>query len=149
MGNTYTSLNYHIIFSTKDREGWMSAAIRERLHPYFGGIARENAFTCLLAGGTEDHVHILAAIPPALAVAKAVQLLKGGSSHWLHEQFPQETGSWQDGYGAFTVSRSMVEQVEHYIAGQLDHHRRLSFQEEYREFLKRHDIEIDERYVWG
>src|SRR3712207_5658004 len=112
MANTYTSLNYHVIFSTKSREPFLTNQIRERLWPYLGGIARENDMKALVIGGVADHVHLLLSVPATMAVAKAVQLIKGGSSHWLKETFADLTAfAWQDGYGAFTVSESQIAAV--------------------------------------
>ena len=88
MANTYTSLHYHVVCSTKNREPFLGEAIRDRLFAYLGGIARENKMTALEIGGVADHVHLLLSIPASLALSKAVQLLKGGSSHWLKETFP-------------------------------------------------------------
>lgn len=149
MANSYTSLLFHVIFSTKGREGWLSDSIRERLWPCIGGIAKANGFHCLRAGGVSDHVHLLLSLSASMPIAKAVQLIKGGSSLWLHETMPRESRSWQDGYGAFTVSRSMADEIHAYIESQAKHHERMSFQEEYRAFLKRHGVVTDERYVWG
>jgi putative transposase len=150
MANTYTSLHYHIVFSTKNRELWIKPAFEERIWAYLGGIAKTNGMTPLQIGGIEDHVHVLLGAPAVLALAKMVQLLKGASSGWIKETFPPMKGfAWQDGYGAFTVSRSNVPSVSEYIQGQRAHHRTKTFQEEYRDFLQRHGIEIDERYVWG
>jgi REP element-mobilizing transposase RayT len=150
MANTFSSLNYHLVFSTKNREPWLTDEVRARLWPYLGGIARENKMKALQIGGVADHVHVLVSIPPALAVSKAVQLLKGGSSHWLKETFPELAAfSWQDGYGVFSVSQSQLRTVERYIEGQEEHHRLKSFAEEYRAFLTRHGIEFDERYLLG
>lgn len=148
MARTYTALNYHVIFSTKGREPWLTPQIRERLWPYLGGIARENGLKALEVGGVADHVHLLLSVPAPVAVAKAVQLIKGGSSHWFKEQFPNAGAfAWQDGYGAFTVSESQVEVVRTYIRGQAEHHRTKTFAEEYRAFLRQHRVEFDERYV--
>ena len=150
MSNTYTSLNYHIVFSTKNREPWLMADIRERLWPYLGGIARENGMKALEIGGVADHVHLLLSIPASMALSKAVQLIKGGSSHWIKETFPNVTGfAWQDGYGAFTVSQSQLDAVREYIRNQEEHHRTKSFAEEYRAFLERHQVEFDERFLLG
>jgi hypothetical protein len=89
-------------------------------------------------------------VPPTLAVSKAVQLLKGGSSKWIHDTFPTFAGfAWQDGYGAFSVSKSQLPEVIEYVAKQREHHRVRMFQEEFRAFLEKHGIEFDERYVWG
>lgn len=150
MANTYTSLNYHIVFSTKDRAPWLSEPVRERLWPYLGGIARESGMKALEIGGIADHVHLLLSIPANLAVSKAVQLIKGGSSHWLKEAFSNmDQFAWQDGYAAFTVSQSQFESVRDYVRGQVEHHRAKSFAEEYRAFLQRHQIDFDERYLLG
>ena len=150
MANTYTSLNYHIVFSTKNREPWLREDIRERLWPYLGGIARENGMKALEIGGVADHVHLLLSIPASMALSKVVQLIKGGSSHWMKETFPKVTGfAWQDGYGAFTVSQSQLDAVREYIRNQEEHHRTKSFAEEYRAFLERHQVEFDERFLLG
>jgi REP element-mobilizing transposase RayT len=150
MANTYASLHYHIIFSTKNRERWITPDVEPRLWAYLSGIARDNKIQTLKIGGTADHVHLVLGLPPTLALSKAVQLLKGGSSKWIHETFPvlRQFG-WQDGYGAFTVSKSHLAEVIHYVETQREHHRRRTFQEEFRAFLDRHDVEYDERYIWG
>jgi REP element-mobilizing transposase RayT len=150
MANTYASLHYHIIFSTKNRERWITPDVEPRLWAYLGGIARDNKIQTLKIGGTADHVHLVLGLPPTLALSKAVQLLKGGSSKWIHETFPvlRQFG-WQDGYGAFTVSKSHIAEVIRYVETQREHHRRRTFQEEFRAFLDRHDVEYDEQYIWG
>lgn len=150
MANTYTSLHYQLVFSTKNREPWLSPDVEHRVWTYVGGIARENGMPALAIGGVEDHVHLVLRLPPHLAVSRAAQLLKGGSSRWIHETFPALRGfGWQDGYGAFTVSRSGLANVIRYVEAQRAHHRARSFQDEYRSLLGRHGIEYDERYVWG
>jgi len=150
MANTYTSLHYHLIFSTKNRERWIGEEIEERVWAYLGGVARENGLTAIMAGGIENHVHLLVGMRPTMTVSKALQLLKGASSHWLHETFPKlRLFQWQDGYGAFTVSKSQIPDVVEYIRQQREHHKARTFEEEYIEFLRRHDVEFDERYVWG
>jgi REP element-mobilizing transposase RayT len=150
MANTYTSLNYHVVFSTKNREPWLESGIRERLWPYIGGIARDNGMRALEIGGVADHVHLLLSVPASLALSKAVQLLKGGSSHWVKDTFPNIAGfSWQDGYGAFTVSQSQLDVVRKYIRNQEEHHRTKTFEEEYRAFLKKNRVDFDDRYLLG
>jgi REP element-mobilizing transposase RayT len=149
MANTYTSLHYHIVFSTKDREPWIRAEMEQRIWAYLGGIAKENKMKPVQIGGIEDHVHILLGAPSTLAPGKIAQLIKGGSSAWVHDTFPNMKGfAWQDGYGAFTVSKSNVPEVIAYIKGQREHHRVKMFKEEYLAMLKRHDIAYDERYLW-
>ena len=150
MANTYTSLHYHIVFSTKNRENHIRPEAKDRIWAFIGGIARENKMKALCVGGTENHIHILLMAPPALALSKMVQFLKGGSSKWIHDTFPgMKRFAWQDGYGAFTVSKSQIPEVIRYIENQYDHHRVKSFQEEYLAFLKTHGIEYDDRYVCG
>ncbi len=150
MTNSYTSIYVHTIFSTHNREPLLSSELRERLWAYMGGIARENKFKAISVGGVIDHAHMLISIPASIAVAKAVQLIKGGSSKWLHENFGSlRKFAWQEGYGAFSVGASQVDEVVQYIAHQDAHHRLRSFQEEYLYFLKQYNIAYDERYVWG
>ena len=150
MANTFVSLHYHIIFSTKNREPWISRDIEERVWKFLGGIARQNGMIALQVGGMPDHVHIILGLPATQTVSKAIQLLKGGSSKWIKETFPRMRGfGWQDGYGAFTVSKSNLPDVIEYVQDQREHHRVKSFQEEYLAFLIRHGIEYNERYVWG
>ncbi len=116
MANTFTSLHYHVIFSTKHREPWITHDLEERVWKFLGGIARENGMKALLIGGMPDHVHLALALPPAQSVSKALQLLKGGSSKWIKDALPQMRGfAWQDGYGAFTVSKSNLPEVTAYI----------------------------------
>ncbi|MCA9061807.1 MAG: IS200/IS605 family transposase [Planctomycetaceae bacterium] len=150
MANTFTSLHYHIVFSTKERREFIHSEIEQRVWEYLGGIAKQNGMKPLQVGGIEDHVHIVAGIPPTLAVSRAIQQIKGGSSRWIHETFSSLSKfTWQDGYGAFSVSRSLLPTVINYVATQREHHRKRNFQEEFREMLERHEIEYDERYVWG
>ena len=150
MANTYTSLYYHVVFSTKNRVRCINRGIERRLWAYLGGIARKHGLTALRVGGYEDHIHALVMSPPSLAPSQAVQFLKGESSKWVHEEFPELRGfAWQYGYGAFTVSKSNLPEVVRYIQNQREHHQKRTFQEEYLEFLRRHGVEYDERYVWG
>jgi len=149
MANTYTSLHYHIVFSTKNRTRWIMPEIEQRIWAYLGGIAKENKMKPIQIGGVEDHVHVLLGAPAVLAPSKIAQLIKGGSTGWIHDTFPMMKGfGWQDGYGAFTVSKSNVPEVAAYILDQRVHHRVKSFQEEYLLLLKKHGIEYDERYLW-
>jgi putative transposase len=149
MANTYTSLHYHIVFSTKNREEWVGQLIEERVWEYLGGIARNNDIVPVKISGIDDHVRLVVSIPPTLAISKAVQLVKGGSSLWFHETFRRSAFAWQDGYSAFTVSKSQLPDVVRYVERQREHHRLQTFQEEYRALLDRHGIDYDERYLWG
>ncbi len=150
MANTYTSLHYHVVFSTKNRAKFINEGIEQRVWAYLGGVARKHRMTALQVGGVEDHVHALVIAPPSLAPSQIAQFLKGDSSKWIHDEFPElRDFEWQDGYGAFTVSKSNLPEVIHYIQNQREHHRKRTFQEEYLDFLRKHGIEYDERYVWG
>jgi len=132
----------HCVFATKDRRPLIKPPLQQRLWPYLGGVAREIGVKTLLIGGVEDHVHLLIAIPPAISVAKAIQLLKGNSSKWVHETFRAEWDfGWQEGYGAFSIGISGVEDTMNYIRHQADHHRKLTFKEELEVFLKKHGME--------
>lgn len=150
MAHTYASLLFHCVFSTKDRRPVLCPELRDRLWPYLGGIARENRMKLLNVGGTSDHVHLLLSLSTTMAIAKALQLIKGGTSQWVSDTFPDHRDfAWQEGYGAFTISISHVDDTIAYIARQEEHHRKKTFQEEYLEFLKKHGIEYDERYLWS
>ena len=149
MPSSYTCLRYHLIWSTKHRQPLISEDIRDRLFQYIGGIIRDDGGKLLAAGGMPDHVHLLADIGKQQSVVDAVRDIKANSSGWIHKTFPQyQSFAWQTGYGAFTVSYSSVEAVKNYIANQAEHHRQRTFQEEFVEFLQRHGIEYDDRYLW-
>ena len=149
MANTFTSLHYHVIFSTKNREPWIDQSIESRVWAFLGGVARQNKIKALQIGGTENHIHMLLGIPPTATVSKAVQLIKGGSSIWIKSEFAAKRAfAWQDGYGAFSVSKSVLPEVIEYIQNQREHHRAKTFEEEYVAFLNKHGIEHDARYVF-
>jgi putative transposase len=146
---SYVSSYYHCVFSTKGRQKLITPSLQQRLWPFLGGIARQNGMIPVIVGGMEDHVHILLSLPPTIPIAKAMQLIKGGSSKWIHETFPeQRLFTWQEKYGAFSVSVSQLETITRYIKNQKEHHRTRSFQEECLMLLKKHRIEFDERYLW-
>ena len=114
MGHSYTSSLFHCVFSTKERRKLITPELQERLWPYIGGIARDNRMKALAIGGIDDHVHILLSIPCTLAIAKAIQLIKGGSSKWVHETFPKHrTFAWQEGYGAFSIGISQIDRYRY------------------------------------
>lgn len=150
MSHSYSNCLIHYVFSTKDRRKLIVPAWRDRLFAYIGGIARENSIKALAVGGTDDHAHVLASLPSTMSVAKAIQLLKGGSSKWVHDAFPEATTfAWQEGYGAFGIGVSAVQDTIGYIARQEDHHLTRTFEDEFIAFLERHEIEYDPRYVFG
>ncbi len=149
MPQSFAAMYCHIIYSTKHREPMITADIQPRLFEYFGGILRNKSSRLIAAGGMPDHVHLLVSLGKELSVSAAVRFLKANSSKWIHETFPTHPAfAWQTGYGAFSVSQSSLDHVRRYIAGQAEHHRKRTFQDELRTFLKRHEIENDDRYVW-
>ena len=148
MPSTHLSLHYHLIFSTKDREPIIVAGWRERLHAYLGGVARNVEGVPEAIGGVADHVHLLIGLRATARLADVVRDLKAVSSRWVHDEIGERAFAWQEGYGAFTVSASQRGAVREYIAGQEEHHRIRTFQEEYVELLQRSGVEYDERYLW-
>src|SRR5215212_10103240 len=150
MAGTYTSLYYHIVFSTKDREPWIMPQIEGRIWGYLATVASGHGMTPAKVGGLDDHVHLVVAVPPTLAISKAVQLLKGSSSRWIRQTFLDlDAFRWQDGYGAFTVSRSALPATISYVERQRAAHEARTFQSEFRGLLRGHGIAYDERYLWG
>ena len=129
--HSFTSCLVHCVWTTKNREPWVTPDLRGRLWPYLGGIAKQNQMKTLAISGAADHVHILLSLPATLSVAKAMQLLKGNSSRWIRETFPKmRSFAWQEGYGAFGVSISGVDATVTYFNNQTEHHRKRSFREE-------------------
>lgn len=149
MPNTFTNLNYHIIFSTRKREPLIVPALEERVWAYLGGVAKSLEVEPMCIGGIEDHVHALLRIPAKRSVSKVVQSLKGASSHWMNDEVMHHGHfAWQDGYAAFSVSKSNIASVSDYIHGQREHHRTKDFKTEYITFLDKHGVEYDERYLF-
>ncbi|HTL52998.1 MAG TPA: IS200/IS605 family transposase [Planctomycetota bacterium] len=148
MTHTYSWTQYHVVFSTAKRARLIEEPIQSRLWAYMGGIARENDFSSVTIGGMEEHVHLLLAIPPVLAVAKAVQLVKAGSSKWFNQTFKRaDRFSWQEGYSVFSIGIAQIPVTRKYIANQKQHHATMSFDEEYIRFLRKHYVPYDEKYV--
>lgn len=149
MAHTFTHLLTHLIFSTKDRRPLLDAELKARLFPYLGSIIRAHDGKLLAIDGPADHVHILASLAAKHALSDLMRELKADSTGWVHKTFPERrTFGWQTGYGAFSVSHSGLAEVKQYIRNQEEHHRRVSFQEEFLAFLRRHEIQFDEKYLW-
>ncbi len=149
MSRTFLQLFVHIVFSTKGRAPLIVPDLKPELHAYLGGLMRELKGKAHAINGMEDHVHLLVSLPPTLSLADMLRFLKSNSCKWVHEKWPQRSSfAWQFGYGAFSVSKSNVAEVEDYIRNQGEHHRKLTFQEEFVSFLRKHEIEYDERYIW-
>jgi putative transposase len=148
MSHSFVNLLLHCVFSTKQRLPQITPEIQPRLFQYMGGIVRENKMKLLSAGGVDDHVHLLVSMPSTLSVSRAMQLVKGNSSKWIHETFPgHRRFEWQQGYGAFSIGVSDVERTVQYINNQAEHHGKMDFKTEFLMFLKKHGIEYDERYI--
>jgi REP element-mobilizing transposase RayT len=148
MSSSYCNLLYHVVFATKDREPWIRAAIRPRIHQYLGGAIRKENGIALIVNGASDHVHILAKLRQDKALSKFTGELKANSSGWISRTFESAAGfAWQEGYGAFTVSESQVPKIRRYIERQEEHHRTVSFLEEFKVILRAHGLPFDERYL--
>ena len=149
MPQSLSSILIHLIFSTKNREPFITPAIESELHPYMASIFRDHKSPSLAIDGTFDHVHILFALGRTITVADLVEEVKTGSSKWIKTKGPEfKNFHWQKGYGAFSIGQSNVAALKRYIRSQKQHHRLVTFEDEYRDFLKRYEIEYDERYVW-
>jgi putative transposase len=142
MSHTYYNILVHCVFSTKERRILVPANLQQRLWPYIAGIARLNKFKALAVGGMPDHAHVLLSLPTSMSVAKAVQLVKGGSSKWINDHLPNRSFDWQDGYAAFTIGVSQHEVTVRYIDNQEKHHRKITFDEELARMLERHGIKL-------
>jgi REP element-mobilizing transposase RayT len=150
MPHTYTNLLVHALFSTKDRQPWLPAEVREEIFSYLGGAVNELGGQSLWVNGPKDHVHMLFVQPRVVSIATLMEKVKANSSGWVKKRW-QNRGyfGWQTGYAAFSVSRSHVEQLRRYIRNQEEHHRKVTFQEEVVAFLDKHGIEYDPRYVFA
>ena len=150
MAHTYGCCLYHFVFSTLNRENLIDLKWIRELWNYMGGVAKHHEMKSLGIGGTENHVHALIMIPPAISPAKGIQLVKGNASKWVNETLGlRYRFDWQVGYGVFTIGFSQIERTQQYIANQSEHHRKKTFEDEYRAFLKKHMIEVNEDYLWG
>ncbi len=150
MSQSLAKVLVHIVFSTKNRYPFLADKdVRDEMHAYLGGTCKRCDCKVLIVGGAADHVHILCAISRSHSLADLVGDLKRASSKWIKTKGQLLTKfAWQGGYGAFSVGESNVDRVREYIATQEDHHRKRTFQEEYRQFLADYGVEFDERYVW-
>jgi REP element-mobilizing transposase RayT len=149
MSQSLSSVLIHLIFSTKNREPYITPEIELELHPYMAKIFREVKSPSLAINGTSDHIHILFSLGRVITIADLVEEIKTNTSKWIKTKGPEfRNFHWQRGYGAFSIGQSSVAALKRYIHNQKEHHRRVTFQEEYRKFLEAYGIEFDERYVW-
>jgi REP element-mobilizing transposase RayT len=149
MPGTYTQILLHIVYSTKHRERWITPDLAERLYPYIGGIIRAEKGVLYDIGCVADHMHLYARWRPDETISNLLKTVKSRSSLWVHQTFPPLAEfAWQEGYSAFSVSKSQEPDLKKYIAGQAEHHQHEDFKTELLQFLRAHEIEFDERYVF-
>ena len=149
MANTLFEFYMHLVFSTKNRGNLIHPEIEAELHRYIAGIVRNLDSRCLAINGTENHVHLLVSIGKSIAPSDLIRETKKGSTSWVKRRgVVRGDFHWQDGYGAFSVGRSDLPAVKQYIAGQKEHHRRVTYEEEFVGLLNEHGIDYDERYLW-
>lgn len=150
MGQSLVQIYIHIVYSTKNRQPLLKDPThRERLHAYLAGVCKNQSSPAIIVGGAEDHVHLLCRLGKTVDIAKLIRELKKESSEWAKSELSIPNFYWQTGYGAFSISPSHVEALKEYIANQEEHHRKESFQDEFRRLCKKYGVEIDERYVWN
>jgi len=137
----------HVVFSTKERRKVIPTNMRERLWSYTAGICKHQKVFVHAVGGMEDHIHLLLQFPATVVISEAIKTIKANSSSWMSDEIGQF--AWQQGYGAFSVSKSNMAAVMTYIQNQERHHRKMTFEEEFIAFLKQHGIEFDAKYVFG
>jgi len=146
--STFTCLTYHVIFGTKYRKRAIVESVEQEFHAYIGGIIKGEKGRLIEIGGVEDHIHILAGFSPTISVSEMLKRIKGNSSKWINDTKKVERRfEWQVGYGAFSVSQSLVSRVRAYIRKQKEHHKKVTFEAEFREYLHRHEIEYNPPYV--
>jgi REP element-mobilizing transposase RayT len=149
MANTYTQIHIQFVFAVKFRNGLIHASFKEELYQYVSGIIKANNHKLLAINGMPDHLHIFIGMRPTQSISDLLQDIKGSSSKWINEKkFLKVKFEWQEGYGAFSYSKSHVKNVIEYIQNQENHHKKESFREEYLKFLKVFEIEYDERYIF-
>jgi putative transposase len=146
MPSTFSSLSYHLVFSTKLRRPLLTPEIRPRVYEYVGGLVRAEGGSLTQIGGVEDHVHLLLKLKPTHTVADFVRVLKANSSKWINdERLTEERFAWQEGYSIFSVSQSQVETVLQYLRRQEDHHAARSLADELQHLCERHGVDFDPR----
>lgn len=149
MANTYTQIHVQFVFSVKYREGVISSLWKEELYKYIAGIIKTNNHKLLAINGMPDHIHILIGMRPTQSVSDLMQDIKGSSSKWINEKkFIKSKFEWQEGYGAFSYSKSQLNSVISYINHQETHHKKISFRDEYLDFLRKFEIDFDEKYIF-
>lgn len=149
MAQSLSNVSLHVVFSTKQRRPWLETYVDEELHKYLATICKTLGCPSHAVGGADDHVHVACSLSRTVTISKLVQELKQDSSKWIKTKGERLADfAWQNGYGAFSVGQSQLPDLRNYIANQREHHRRVSFQDEYRRICEKYGVTIDERYVW-
>jgi putative transposase len=149
MSNTYTQLYIHCVFAVKYRLAIIEPAWEERLHKYITGTVQNNGHKLIAINSAKDHLHLFIGFTPKKSISDIMRLVKGDSSEFINKQlFTTRKFNWQEGYGAFSNSRSQINSVVHYIRNQKEHHNKKTFREEYRKMLEDYEIEYDEKYIF-
>jgi putative transposase len=150
MPQSLAKILVHTVFSTKDRRPYLhDFGVREEMHRYVGGILSSLKCQPIIVGGVEDHIHSLCALSRTCQAAEMVKEVKRGSSLWLKTKSASlQEFSWQNGYGIFSIGFSQIPSVRDYIANQEEHHRKISYQDEFRTLLQRYEVDFDEQYLW-
>ena len=149
MPQSLAQVHIHVIFSKNRTLFLVDTGLRKRMHAYLASIIKVHDSPARIVGGTADHVHILLALSRTNPISKVIGEVKRNSSKWIKTNGSDfELFQWQSGYGAFSVSFSRIDEVQKYIAEQMEHHKKMSFQEEYRNFFRKHNVNFDENYVW-
>ena len=149
MANTYTQIHIQAVFAVQERNCIIREAWKDELYKYISGIVQNNGHRMLIINGMPDHIHLFFGMRPTQSLSELMQDIKGDSSKWINQKgFIKSHFSWQEGYGAFSYSKSSVDNVIDYVKNQAFHHRKKTFVEEYREFLDKFEIDFDERYIF-
>lgn len=149
MAQSLSNVLLHIVFSTKNRRPWINAELDEELAKYIAGICREVGCPSHKIGGTDDHLHIACSLSRTMAISKLLEEIKSSSSKWIKSKGERYAGfAWQNGYGAFSIGQSQLDDLRQYISNQRAHHQKMSFQDEFRQLLAKYQVSFDERYVW-
>lgn len=150
MANTYTQIYIHVVFAVQERACIIKKEWREELFKYIAGILRNQGIKLLAIGGVEDHIHILLALIPKIALSELIRDVKANSSKFINEKgFVRGKFYWQEGFGAFSYSRSQIDKVAQYVLNQEQHHNNRSFKEEYTQLLRQFDVEYDDKYLFN
>jgi REP element-mobilizing transposase RayT len=149
MANTYTQIHIQCVFAVKFRQYVIEPFWKERLNQYITGIVQNNGHKMIAINNMPDHLHVFFGFRPNQSLADLIKTVKGESSEWINkEKFNSSTFRWQEGYGAFSYSRSQIKQVALYIENQEEHHKKKTFLEEYKHFLKKFEVDFDDRYIF-